>query len=355
MVNINSVAELFFEAGAIQNISPITDGLINQTYKVATDVETYILQSVNHEVFKDPVGISNNIEFLNATLENSEYPYELLKHHKSNSGNLVEFHEGNYWRTFHFIKGTVTQNTVSSPKMAYMASKAFAEFILFNEKTDTTKIVPGIPSFMDFESRITNFNNALQFGNKDRISSCSVEIDYLKGQIDHWNQFIVNANACPKRLIHADAKISNILFDAKSLKPRCIIDLDTVMAGPIIYDFSDLLRSYCNTLREDDTELGESQLALPVLHQSIVGFVSTIKKIATAEELEALKESIPFITYIQTLRFLTDFLLNDIYYTTTYPLQNLDRTRNQLNLYKLFLKNHSAIEASFSKALSMPI
>ena len=36
--------------------------------------------------------------------------------------------------------------------------------------------------------------------------------------------------------------------------------------------------------------------------------------------------------FIMALRFLTDYLNNDIYYKTKYPEHNLDRAKNQFKL-----------------------
>ena len=40
------------------------------------------------------------------------------------------------------------------------------------------------------------------------------------------------------------------------------------------------------------------------------------------------------LTYMQSLRFLTDYLNGDTYYRIIYPEQNFDRAMNQLTLLK---------------------
>ena len=68
-------------------------------------------------------------------------------------------------------------------------------------------------------------------------------------------------------------------------------------------------------------------------YNSIVnGYMQTMTNAFTPEERIHIHHSGLLLTYMQALRFVADFLNNDIYYKTTYPEQNLNRALNQLIL-----------------------
>lgn len=46
----------------------------------------------------------------------------------------------------------------------------------------------------------------------------------------------------PLRVTHNDTKLNNVMLDAETRTPLCVIDLDTVMPGLSAYDFGDSIR-----------------------------------------------------------------------------------------------------------------
>ena len=144
----------------------------------------------------------------------------------------------------------------------------------------------------------------------------------------------------PERVIHADPKISNILF-TKDGEALSVIDLDTMMNSTLLYDFGDMMRSYCNLTDEDDATMVDN--FAPAIYDSVKeGFLSHLSSKLTSIELENLDYAAQVVIYIQAVRFLTDYLNNDVYYSTKYPEHNLDRTRNQVNLVKNVIAHQNA-------------
>ena len=239
-----------------------------------------------------------------------------------------------------YLENSITFLKPSSTEIAFEASKCLSEFYkIVNQKT--ILLEETLPDFINFEKRINNFKTALN-QETERKKLAESEINFI---LDHlsllqkWTE-LQNSNSLPLRVIHADPKISNILFN-KENKAIAVIDLDTMMNGTILYDFGDMIRSYTNNAEEDngwvkDNFNAENYVAVKE------GFLFYLKDTLTPIELENLDYAAQLIIYIQAIRFLTDFLNDDIYYSTKYKLQNLDRTKNQINLLKgllVFLKS----------------
>ena len=105
------------------------------------------------------------------------------------------------------------------------------------------------------------------------------------------------------------------------------------MNGTILYDFGEMIRSYTNITDEDDGFMKDNFNAEN--YRAVrEGFLFYLKDTLSPVELENLDYAAQVIIYIQAVRFLTDYLNNDIYYSVKYDLQNLDRAKNQINLLK---------------------
>ena len=64
MNSLNPIIEKFPEIKNVESVKPLTAGLINQTYLVTTQEGTpnFILQCINHNIFKNVDLLQNNIE-----------------------------------------------------------------------------------------------------------------------------------------------------------------------------------------------------------------------------------------------------------------------------------------------------
>ena len=136
----------------------------------------------------------------------------------------------------------------------------------------------------------------------------------------------------PVRVTHNDTKINNILFDRDTGKAVCVIDLDTVMPGSMLYDFGDALRMGGSTAAEDEADLDKVWFNEGAFEAFAKGYLSEMREALTQEELALLPLSVKLMTYECGIRFLTDYLNGDTYFKIHREHHNLDRARNQFKL-----------------------
>ncbi|WP_276876262.1 phosphotransferase enzyme family protein [Chryseobacterium joostei] len=317
-------------------ISPINNGLINTTYLVENkeNEEKFILQKINHHVFKQPEIIINNHLAVNQLLQNSNYPLLFIKPISSSIGNFIVKDENmESWRMTGFIEDTKTFFKIPDSATAYASAKAIGRFLNAINPNTLPDIQTPIPDFINFEKRILDYKDSLHGADRTLLNNASAEIEATNQLLSLPQRWIdmEKSHLLPKRIIHGDPNIRNILF--KESRPLAIIDLDTVMISTLLYDFGDIARSYTNTTNEDDGTAKENFNA--EIYQAVKeGFLFDLKEKLVSEEIENLDYAAQVVIYIQAVRFLTDYLNGSTYYSTTYAEHNLDRTRNQLELLK---------------------
>ncbi|MDH5379479.1 MAG: aminoglycoside phosphotransferase family protein [Cyclobacteriaceae bacterium] len=344
----NAIIDFFFPGKSCDSIEAISSGHINSTYKISLEGKEYILQNINTHVF-DPIQLSKNIEVVTQHLKNKDYQYRILTPFVPENRTPHFEYQGEYWRIFEFIDHTETFEKAKNAKQAYKAALAFSDFIKSLNDLDHSAVKPALPGFMDFRGRFTNMQKAIEQNPVLRKQEMSEEIDYLVREYKNWSSFFDFIEDCPWHVIHADAKISNLLFNKNTGDPECIIDLDTLMPGPVVYDFSEMVRSYTNLENEDSVNISPAIMSWEILEELIRGFSEGIGSILTEKEWLSLEKGAAFVTYIQAVRFLTDYVNGDIYYKVKYPRHNYDRTINQIALYKAIISKSEEISRLFKK------
>ncbi|MDO5614969.1 MAG: aminoglycoside phosphotransferase family protein, partial [Cruoricaptor ignavus] len=218
--------------------------------------------------------------------------------------------------------------------IAYESARLLSEFYFCLNQENNLEIKETLPGFIDFQKRLNDYKIALENAKKELKQKAKSEIDYTHQHLQLPEKWIdLDAqNLLPKRLIHADPKISNLLF-SQDEKAIAVIDLDTVMHAPILYDFGDMVRSYTNKTDEDDADFHDNFDA-NIFVKIKQGFLNHLEKMLTPLEIELTDYAAQVVIYIQAVRFLTDYLNGSIYYSTNYDEHNLDRTKNQINLLK---------------------
>ena len=339
-MNNNELNEIKNYFGMDFDIKPFGEGHINDTY-ITDSTPRYSLQRINHNVFKKPDEVMENIiavtEFLKKkiTAEGLDASRRTL-HFLSNSegGYLCKTKEGNYYRMYEFIDDVVTYQLVEDPKTMYHAAKAFGKFQKYLGDFPAAELNETIPNFHNTVSRFNDLKVAIEAnlsGRKDNIP------EEIKFALDRENdtKIILNTMAkgdIPMRVTHNDTKLNNVLMDIETGEGICVIDLDTVMPGSMLYDFGDALRFGTNTAEEDETDLSKVSCNLEIFEQFTKGFLEELENGITKKEAELLAFSARLMTYECGIRFLTDYLNGDTYFKTEYPDHNLDRARNQFKL-----------------------
>jgi Ser/Thr protein kinase RdoA (MazF antagonist) len=236
---------------------PIHQGLINSTYSIQTTTGEFIFQSINHNVFKTPKAIDNNINAISAYIKKHQENY-LFTHlvPTQNGKTLIEW-EGGYYRAFHKLEGYAL-SVLDNEHQVEEAAKQFAQFTLVLKHFDVNALQDTLPQFHDLNLRYHQFTEAIQNGDAKRIAATQEAIGFLKAHknlVAIYDNFIHHQEV-KKRVTHHDTKISNVLFDNQD-KGLCVIDLDTVMPGYFISDVGDMLRTYLCPVSEEEKDFSK--------------------------------------------------------------------------------------------------
>ncbi|MBS7332252.1 phosphotransferase enzyme family protein [Faecalibacter bovis] len=329
---MENVLSNYFERPEDVNVFPINQGYINSTYKLSLGYNNYILQKINTSIFLQPEIIVSNMLTVANHLKSKNYTKAILDVIPNKNGNYLTFLNGETWRMTSFVPNSVCYDKVLSKEQAFAAASAISEFHNVLNDLSINRISESIPGFLDYKKRVSDYKLALINGNKNRIERAQNEINFIQDHIFLIDKYL--EIEFPKRVVHADAKISNFLFDSENeTKVAGLIDWDTILPGNILCDFGDMIRTYSNLKSEDDPD-PINNFSLENYQAVKDGFISNLKDILTEEELKSIDLTAFVVILIQAIRFLTDFISDDVYYHTSKENQNLDRTLNQINLLK---------------------
>lgn len=315
-------------------LQPFGQGNINRTYKVTTaSGRQYILQQINHHIFRDPTSLMANVCAVTDFLRRKDSdPLHTLHFLPTGHGAFVHQDlDGNFWRMYSFIPGQ-TLEKITDPTDFYRCGLGFGKFQMLLADFPAHTLRETIPNFHNTPQRYHQLRAAIAADRAGRAQQVQTEIDFLLAHEAHAGilQQRLDAGILPLRVTHNDTKLSNILFDSAGL-PQCILDLDTVMPGLSAMDFGDAIRSGAATAPEDETDTDKMALDLALFQAFTEGFLEATTTLTPAE-LDALPLAPLVITLEQACRFLTDYLEGDVYYHISYPTHNLVRTRAQIAL-----------------------
>lgn len=316
-------------------VTPFTDGLINHTYKVSIPSSNshFVLQRINEHVFPDPGVLVKNYELIwqHLFVMNVKVPEPL----PFPGGNFVFVdRNGGSWRKFEHIEKSTTYNRSSGVDQSTQVAETFAKITGSFDTEQLQMIRPTIPGFHDLALRYKQFTGSIKMKDPERLMKAASLIQELK-QREHYVSFYEVITGSPEfkqRLMHHDAKIANILFDAINGEVICAIDLDTCMPGYFFSDLGDMIRSMAGS--NDESAQAEQMVKKDHYDAIVSGYTRVLGNSLTEVEKKYIHCAGLLMTYMQALRFLTDYLEADKYYQTTYPGQNLDRAANQVALLK---------------------
>ena len=327
-------------------VKPFGAGHINETYAVympgeGGDELAYVLQRVNSNVFKDPAGVMDNIfgvtEYLRNVIrrEGGDPDRETLSYIKTKSGcNYFEDSEGEPWRCYNFIPDSVCYQLVEEPEQFYQSGSSFGHFLKQLSDYPASKLNETIPDLHNTIRRFEAFQVALKRDLKNRADSCRPEIDFVLAREKDCGVLVhqQDEGILPLRVTHNDTKLNNILFDEKTGKGLCIIDLDTIMPGLAANDFGDSIRFGAATAEEDEPNLDLMHFDISLYELYVKGYLEETKDVLTEAEIGSLPWGARLMTLECGIRFLTDYLQGDTYFKTDYPEHNLIRARTQFRL-----------------------
>jgi len=339
-----AIMDFFSINGVASAIEPFGSGHINDTFKVVTNQPfgpCYLLQRINTHVFKDVDKLMKNIDRICKHIKH-KLESEAVSHPEMKVPTLIPtkndtlYHRdelGQYWRVFILLEGTKSYDIVASDKQAREGGKAFGQFQRLLADLSPYEVYEVIPNFLHIGSRLKDFKDALQRNQADRAASVEEEIQFILDRENQMNSILDMAakSQIPLRITHNDTKFNNVLLNEKD-EAQCVVDLDTVMPGYVAYDFGDAIRTIINSAAEDESDLTKIKLNIPFFRAYTEGYLQEAHHFLYAMEINSLIDGVLLLPYMQTVRFLTDYLNGDTYYKISYPMHNLVRSRAQMKL-----------------------
>lgn len=322
--------------GAPVSCEQIKSGHINETYLITTDNGTrYILQWINRYVFPNVNALMNNMAAISAYLAKREKgKMAMIRYIDTLDGHsYYDDGHGGCWRIYRFVDHSICVQRPESLEDFYECARAFGHFQYVLNEFPAEELEETIVNFHNTVDRYRQLREALREDSEGRAAEVQPELEYLFSREDKACRLhkMRLSGDLPVRATHNDTKINNVLLDEHTRKAICVIDLDTVMPGLSAFDFGDAIRFGASTAAEDETDLRKVSLDLELFRAFTRGFLKACPSLTEKE-----REVLPLGSFTMTLecgmRFLTDYLKGDKYFSIDYPQHNLDRARAQLKL-----------------------
>ncbi len=353
-MDIKSIISEFRFEGELISVKEFGSGHINSTYIADFGEKRYVIQKINTNVFKNPDALMDNVfsvtRYLkNIIIENGGEPErETLKFIRTTDGReYLKTSDGECYRAYIFVENSICYDSADTPEMFKKSGAAFGQFqkLLASFPADT--LAETIPHFHDTPWRFANeFEPAVLKNICSRAESCEEEISFVREREKKLYRITdaLLSGEVPLRVTHNDTKLNNILFDKNTGESLAVIDLDTVMPGSALYDFGDSIRFGASTAAEDEKDLGKVEMSLEYFKAYAEGYLGEAGASLTETEKGLLAYSAWLITLECGMRFLTDYLMGDVYFKTDYPEHNLVRAKNQFKLVSDMEKKMSEME-----------
>ncbi|WP_161944678.1 phosphotransferase enzyme family protein [Sedimentisphaera salicampi] len=350
---IKEAFEAFDIRGEFDCAKRCGNGNINNTYHITAREEgvlhNYIFQRINTSVFTEPDKLMHNL-------------VRVVNHHRGALAKcgVEDLHKrvltvfttrrgdyfytdssGNCWRCHLFIDGK-THESLDDPEKLFNVAYAYGSFISHMEDFEED-LHETIPNFHDGRWRLRQLEQASREDRAGRLASVQDWVDFI---FENSSDLIslqekIDSGIIPIRITHNDAKINNVILDRDTGRPLCVIDLDTVMKGSVLFDFGDMIRSAANTVSEESPELScSASLDIKRFESLLEGFMQAGSDVLVSSEIEHINQATRLLSLMIGTRFLTDYLNGDVYFKIRWEDHNLTRALNNLHLYKS-IKNQS--------------
>lgn len=356
---LESISRKFQIHGQFLSAAAVKVGHINETWSVTYDQGgvrvRYILQKINSGVFTNPKEMMDNI------VRVTNHIHKKLREGKVDQAarkslTVISTQDGKpfyfdtkdkeFWRMFLFIEGTTTYESVKTPEHAHQVGYAFGKFQSQLIDFPGKPLHETIKKFHDTRSRFNTLLVAVKADPHSRAESAINEIKFVLERESMVDIIIkgIAKGTIPKRITHNDTKLNNVMFDTKTGEALCVVDLDTVMPGSVLYDFGDMIRTATNTTFEDEVDLSRVHMSMPLFKALAKGYIKATSHFLTKNEKSLIAFSGKLITFELGMRFLTDYLNGDTYFRTHRPGHNLDRARTQFKLVESIEKQEVAMQ-----------
>lgn len=362
MERLNGISKKFQIYGELQYSEVCKVGHINETYIALYDqagrTVRYLLQTINTEVFKNPDHVMENMTRITKHIRDSLRRDKYLDVTRRTltivptRENTPYFRDsdGRCWRTFFFIENAKTYDSVQNVAQAEQAGLAFGEFQSRLVDLGGDRLHETIPDFHNTVKRLDALRKAVEKDSHNRVAEAKKEINFIEKRAEMADVILKGLadGTIPERITHNDTKFNNVMLDTNTQKAMCVVDLDTVMPGSVLYDFGDMVRTTTSSTLEDELDLGRVRCQKEMFKALAKGYLTSTRSFLTEKEKELLTFAGRLVTYTIAIRFLTDFLSGDTYFRVHRPGHNLDRCRTQLKLIESIEKQ----EKEFKKIIA---
>lgn len=334
-------------------VTPLSGGLINDTYRVTGEGGSWILQRLNPAVFPDSSGIMANLRLLldHASREipkTSGLSLPAIRPTLTGADFLVDT-GGVLWRGLALIPDARNIRTIRRREEAVEVGRALGWFHRLTECLPIDTLKDTLPDFHVTPRYLALCDEALE------KSSLAIELDaapldfiaarrIAAGELEAARA----SGALKVRVMHGDPKLDNVLFSQSDIRAISLIDLDTVKPGLIHYDLGDCLRSCCNV----SGEAGRSTVRFDVeIFEAVLqGYFAEAASSMTPSDIEYIYTATWLLPYELGTRFFTDHLKGDLYFKVKGHGENLERALRQFDLVRDIERQQVRLERAIQSA-----
>lgn len=311
-------------------------GHINETFIITTDTGCrYVLQWINQYVFPNVSALMSNVAKISAFLrEHDDCEISMISYIDTLDGeNFYDDGKGGAWRVYRFVEDSICHQQVESAEDFYESARGFGGFQYALRDFPAETLTETIVNFHNTVDRFAKLRASVDADACGRLEEVRAEVEFAMAREERACRLhhMREQGILPVRVTHNDTKINNVLLDDKTGKAICVIDLDTVMPGLSAFDYGDAIRFGASTGAEDEADLTKVNIDLELFRAFTRGFLEACPSLTETEVL-----ALPLGAYTMTLecgiRFLTDYLDGDKYFSTDREKHNLDRCRTQFKL-----------------------
>ena len=355
LAELAPIAAEFRLLGRLVSAGPCGHGHIHRTYVLATDDagarRRYVLQKINHSIFKDVPALMENVARVTAHVS-AKQPRALSLVLTRTGGNVHRDVAGHWWRVYDFVEGAMTVERVTNAAEAREAARAFGEYQALLADLPGARLNETIPNFHHTRSRFDALRRAVAADSHGRAASVRAEIDFAFAHEADADLLLglLARGELTERITHNDTKINNVMLDETTGRCAAVIDLDTVMPGLSLYDFGDMVRTAASSTAEDNPDPTQMHVVLPYFQALVEGYLESAGGVLNATERAHLGFSGQLLAYETGLRFLTDHLQGDVYFRIHRPGHNLERCRTQFALVESIKANAGAMSQIVTEA-----
>jgi len=290
--------ELWFDKDS-QKVTPITIGILNQTYLVENSSGRFVLQKLN-PIFAPDVNLDIDA-FTSHLIAKGVSTTSLIK---TRSGDLWGDVDGQCWRVLSFVEGdnfSALTSVAHAKEAGSLVGKFHHAMADFQHQYKFSR-----QNVHDTQNHLKRLKSAIE---THSTHSMIDEVGSLADKMLSASQSLADLSSLPKRHSHGDLKINNIIF-GKSARENSLIDLDTIGLMPWPVEMGDAFRSWCNPQGENAEVVSFNE---DYFEAGLTAYALEASDLWTRKEVSLLIEGIRTIPLELASRFLRD-VLEDQYF-----------------------------------------